>query len=130
MRNLIKKILKESDDLDWLRDVSTPSDVAKFIADNTKIVSDKEIYLPFPLFQNVSDPYRPVTYKELGESYTSFAAHCKKQYGLNDRSYYLRLSDKEDTREAWDEYKKIIGNKLFFLKSRSSPSDLSSNHLI
>ena len=111
-----KKTLQESDDFDWVRDVNTPSDVAKFIANDTKIVSAKEIYLPYPVDQNYPDYFKPVTHMELGHSYSSFTSYCIKEYGLSNRDYYIGLSDKADTREAWYEYRKIIRDKLFFLK--------------
>jgi hypothetical protein len=100
-----KKTLKESDEWDWIRKYNRPLDIATGIADNTKIVSPEEIYLPFPILRNIPNYFKPITYIQLGDNFVSFYDYCKEQYGLTNKAEVL---------EIWYLYKNIIKDKLFF----------------
>ena len=72
------------------------------IVNETTIDYDKEWvytpFTPFPLF------YSPISSSFLSNSYSPFllSKHCKNIYGLNE----------DETEYVWNEYKKIIKDKI------------------
>ncbi len=72
------------------------------IVNETRIDYDKEwVYTPFtsfPLF------YSPISSSFLSRSYSPslLSKHCKEVYGLNE----------DETEYVWNEYKKIIKDKI------------------
>lgn len=105
-RLFFKKTLKESDEWGWVREYNRPLDIATGIADNTKIVSPEEIYLPYPLYSNpLFSPFDPIPYYKLGDQYVSFYDYCKEHYGLTNKAEVL---------EIWYLYKNIIKERVFF----------------
>ena len=103
MRKLIKKILKESDDLKWIKDVKSNQDIAQEIADETKIKNDL-LYTPFPPFPfstfplSIPHPSLPFSTRLL----SSFTKYCEEQYGLS----------KDDINDVWKRYKKLVKGKV------------------
>ena len=97
MRKLIKKILRESDGLEWIKDIKSNQDIAQKIADKSEIKNNK-LYTPFT---SSSHSLAPLLL-ELPLPSFSFTEYCKEQYGLND----------DDIKDVWDRYKNIIIDKI------------------
>lgn len=97
MRKLIKKILRESDGLEWIKDIKSNQDIAQKIADKSEIKNNK-LYTPFT---SSSHSLAPLLL-ELPYPSFSFTEYCKEQYGLND----------DDIKDVWDRYKNIIIDKI------------------
>lgn len=109
MRKLIKKILKESNDLQWINDIKSHQDIAQEITDETRIDYDEErVYTPFSLLLSLrhhrSSP-TPYSYSLLPNSRTPslFSIHCREVYGLNDD---------DDIHDVWERYKKLVRDKV------------------
>ena len=97
MRKLIKKILRESDGLEWIKDIKSNQDIAQKIADKSEIKNNK-LYTPFT---SSSHSLAPLLL-ELPLPSFSFTEYCKEQYGLIE----------EDLQDVWDRYKNIIIDKI------------------
>ena len=97
MRKLIKKILRESDGLEWIKDIKSNQDIAQKIADKSEIKNNK-LYTPFT---SSSHSLAPLLL-ELPLPSFSFTEYCKEQYGLME----------EDLQDVWDRYKNIIIDKI------------------
>ena len=96
MRKLIKKILRESDGLEWIKDIKSNQDIAQKIADKSEIKNNK-LYTPF----TSSSLY--FSFFSLSSLFSfSFTEYCKEQYGLIE----------EDLQDVWDRYKNIIIDKI------------------
>jgi hypothetical protein len=101
MRKLIKKILKESDDLQWIKDIKSHQDIAQDIADKT-IFGYERISLSTPSFSNSSLTLLLAFLPIPSSPPTFLFKHCKDMYGI----------DADDVQYVWDEYRKIINDKI------------------
>ena len=99
MRKLIKKILNESSELDWIKNVKSNQDIAQEIADESEIKKDR-LYTPFSCFFLSSSP--PFFPPHLITSSHLFTEYCKEQYGLS----------KGDIDDVWERYKDIIKDEV------------------
>ena len=85
--------LKESNDLQWIKNVKSNQDIAQEIADETKIKDNRLYHPPFlPSLHLLATP----------QSHPLFRKYCKVEYGL----------DKEDANDVWKRYKKLLKNKV------------------
>jgi hypothetical protein len=105
MRKLIKKILKESDEWDWVKYVKSNQEIAQEIADETKIKNDL-LYTPFPPFPFSTVPlslsatlHLPLFSTRLLSSFTKY---CEERYGLSE----------DDINDVWKRYKKLVKGNI------------------
>ena len=111
MRKLIKKILNESSELEWIKDVKTNQDIAQEIADESEIKKDdfnlngtpiipSRLYTPFTPFSSLHLSLS--SYTSSSSSFHLFTEYCKEQYGLS----------KGDIDDVWERYKDIIKDEV------------------
>ena len=103
MRKLIKKILNESSELDWVKDVKSNQDIAQEIADETKI-KDGLSHTPSLILQKFPFIFfSPSTLPLLHSPARSFIKYGKEQYGLDNE---------DDINDVWERYKKLVRDKV------------------
>ena len=106
LKELTGKGIKESNDMEWIKNIQSNQDIAQEIADETKIKNDL-LYTPFPpSFGASALPLRVISllFFPLPFLIISFTKYCKEQYGLND--------DDDDINDIWNRYKKLVKVKV------------------
>ena len=98
LKELTGKGIKESNDMEWIKNIQSNQDIAQEIADETKI-KNKRLYAPFPYFSSLP-PY-PNSLSPFS-LLSSFTKYCKEQYGLSE----------DDINDVWKRYKKLVKGKV------------------
>jgi hypothetical protein len=112
MRKLIKKILKESDDLQWIRDVKTNDTIAKEIYDKLNWIKRPNVttdYIEVPWIdidfavrkRTQGDSILPII--SPGSFHNGFKDYVRENYGISDMS---------DIRKVYNKIKELMGDKI------------------
>ena len=112
MRKLIKKILKESDDLQWIRDVKTNDTIAKEIYDKLNWIKRPDVttdYIEVPWIdiafavrkRTQSDSKLPII--SPSSFHKGFKDYVRENYGIFDMS---------DIRKVFNKIKELMGDKI------------------